>query len=137
MKTPEQLGDEIVSALEARGIDPATIQVVSVKDETKGQYVTRVPLKVFADVSEVRTCSTCKHWQPIQMSSNGEYDDLPGEAEPLPGEERKQTGRCDQDYRTRGERPDANGLLLYSYESVQMVTGPDFGCVRHEPMEER
>lgn len=64
---------------------------------------------------QARTCSTCRHWNPIPMSPDRDYwNMLPGETETEnPNEVGEQTGICQQDYRTRGQRPECNGILLY------------------------
>ena len=88
----------------------------------------------------MKTCSTCKHWL-YKAVGEGRYAPAQHVCTPIDPDTFKamklpfEVRRCLHPSKTFCERPvEANGFGVCdgSDYMAELVTGPEFGCVRHE-----
>jgi hypothetical protein len=85
-------------------------------------------------------CQTCRHWQFDEKKDYGYEERICRPQDPdtyQPMEMPWEVRICKHPQKTFVERPverNGFGLVDGSEYRAALVTGPDFGCVRHEPI---
>lgn len=116
-------------SLEARLRDHAA--TLAAQDDQSTVYV-RELLEEAAQAATPKTCSTCKHWRKNEWTGNstGEVHRYPDPRWDTEFEHRF----CQllEPYRDNSDIP-RDGARA-SYDDSGLETGPDFGCIHHEPL---